>query len=90
MGVPVAAAKNSCLPEILGPAAHWFEPNNLELGSEQLENLLLHADFRNSKRQIGVSQAKKFTWEATAAATLSAYEWYVRELSTVDAFEKVA
>jgi glycosyltransferase involved in cell wall biosynthesis len=81
MGVPVLAAKNSCLPEILGCAAHWFEPNSVDEGSATVDALLTNTDFRISKRHLGISQARRFTWDATATATLAAYEWYARELS---------
>lgn len=81
MGVPVLAAKNSCLPEILGSAAHWFDPNKIEEGSHTIDALLVNAEYRVSKRSLGVAQARKFTWNATATATLAAYDWYARELA---------
>jgi glycosyltransferase involved in cell wall biosynthesis len=73
MGVPVLSAKNSSLPEILGDAAHWFDPSYLSKSVETILDLLSCPEKRMSKVILGTEQAKRFTWERCCKTTYDAY-----------------
>jgi len=47
-GVPVAAARRTSLPEILGDAALWFDPDNIEEMVEVMETALVNKPLRDS------------------------------------------
>lgn len=72
-GVPVAAAKASCLPEILGDAAEWFEPHSQDSLISAVHQILHNHDHRNNLIQKGYRKAKTYTWEKTVRETLNVY-----------------
>lgn len=70
-GVPVVVANIASLPEVVGDAGILIDPNKTE-SLEQGIRKVLSADKRQYNRmvQAGLAQAKKFSWEKTARATL--------------------
>lgn len=81
LGVPVMAQKNSCLPEVLGDCAHWFDAQNIEASTALLKGLLNNEAFRLSKVAEGRRQAARFTWDRMSSLTLRAYEEYATRVS---------
>jgi alpha-1,3-rhamnosyl/mannosyltransferase len=73
-GAPVLCAASSSLPEVVGDAAHTFDPYNFVELAESLRWLLDHASVRDHLRAKGFEQARAFSWERTARATLDVYE----------------
>lgn len=73
-GVPVAAARSSCLPEILDDAALWFDPKNDAEIVAVLAKLADDADLRQQLIAAGQRRAAKFDWRQTAQRTLTVYE----------------
>lgn len=76
LGVPVMAQKNSCLPEVLGESAYWFDAQNVEASTVLLRDLLCNESLRLSKVAEGRRQAARFTWERMSSLTYRAYEEY--------------
>ncbi|MDD5043686.1 MAG: glycosyltransferase family 1 protein [Patescibacteria group bacterium] len=72
-GLPVAAAKTSSLPEVLGEAAVYFDPQNLENTAEVITRALKDEGFRADLKKKGFEQIKKYSWRETAHKTLIAY-----------------
>lgn len=72
-GTPVACSNVSSLPEIAGDAALLFDPNDSAAITAALSRLLDGANLRADLRERGMTQAARFTWEQTAAATLAVY-----------------
>jgi len=72
-GCPVLASSASCLPEVLGEAALFVDPVDVERLSEALLQLLRDADLRETYRQRGYAQVKRYSWEETARGTLAVY-----------------
>lgn len=69
-GVPVVAARNSCLTEIGGGAAEYFETGNSEALSLALRDVL-ESPFRQGELiKKGKERVKYFTWERAARETL--------------------
>jgi glycosyltransferase involved in cell wall biosynthesis len=69
-GVPVICAKNSCLPEVAGDAAEYFESENVEELSAKIKNVLNDENLRNKMIAKGKEQIKKFSWDKCAQETL--------------------
>jgi glycosyltransferase involved in cell wall biosynthesis len=72
-GTPVVAARASCLPEVLGDAALFVEPDDEAGLAEALGQLLDDPALRTELRQRGLARAAGFSWERTAAETLAVY-----------------
>jgi glycosyltransferase involved in cell wall biosynthesis len=73
-GVPVACSNTSSLPEVAGDAARYFDPRNVEEIASAVIELLQDEGLRGRLAAAGRAQERRFTWRATAEATLSSYE----------------
>ncbi|OGL72432.1 hypothetical protein A3C96_03975 [Candidatus Uhrbacteria bacterium RIFCSPHIGHO2_02_FULL_60_10] len=72
-GLPVAAARASCLPEILGDAAVYFDPQNPVAIAAALSELAENPDKRSVLATAGRAQAGRYNWSDCARKTLAAY-----------------
>ena len=73
-GAPVLASNRASLPEVVGEAGLLFDPTRVDELKELLYNVLQNRDLRQKMRTDGFLQAKKFSWDKTAAETLNVYE----------------
>jgi alpha-1,3-rhamnosyl/mannosyltransferase len=72
-GTAVACAHTSSLPEVGGEAVAYFDPTDSQAIASVLVELLQDKEQRERMAQKGLIQAAKFSWEKTAAVTLSHY-----------------
>jgi len=72
--VPVVSSDASCLPEILGDAACYFDPRGISGISEIIEKVLIDKDLRKKLIATGREQIKKYSWEKMARETLEIYQ----------------
>ncbi len=71
-GTPVVSSNRGSLPEILGEAALYFDPESqedLKHAIETIEDTVTQSEFR----QKGFHQAAKYSWREMAVATLAQY-----------------
>lgn len=73
-GVPVACSNRSSLPEVAGEAALLFDPEDPRAITAAVERVLLDPAEAQRLRTAGHEQAARFTWAATARATVASYE----------------
>ncbi len=73
-GTPVAAAKTSSLPEVLGDAALWFDPTSPAEMADAMIRLLEDRPQRECLIQRGLSQVKHFSWKEAARETFLVYK----------------
>jgi len=73
-GVPVACSDRGSLREVAGEAARFFDPESPEAIAGAVAELLGDPAARERLRRTGLEQARRFTWGATARATLRSYE----------------
>lgn len=73
-GVPVVAAGNSCLPEILGDAALYFDPKNSEEMAGVMSQALKDENLRRKLVQKGSVQLGRYQWKKCAQETLQIYK----------------
>jgi len=73
-GCPVASSNASSLPEVLGEAALFFDPCQIEEISSAIRRMLEDEDLKNAFRQKGLERARLFTPEKMARELLSVFE----------------
>jgi glycosyltransferase involved in cell wall biosynthesis len=72
-GVPVIAANNSSLPEVLGNAGRYFNPYDTGDITKCLNEVMGKPSLRDEMRHQGLLRVKEFTWEKTAQETIKIY-----------------
>ena len=72
-GVPVACSNVSALPEVAGDAAQYFDPADHGEIAAAVDALLERRDLVARLVSAGEQRQARFTWRATAEATLETY-----------------
>jgi len=80
-GIPVVSSNASCLPEIGGDAAVYFDPDDIESLRDTMTRILSDKHLQTSMIEKGLSRATAFTWQRTAEQTLETYD---RAISTTN------
>ena len=78
-GAPVVVSTAEALVEVCGDAALYAPPRDAGELARQIERALEDPDVRQRLRAAGPARASQFTWEAAAAATLTALQEAARE-----------
>jgi len=73
-GVPVAAANASCLPEVYGEAAAYFDPASVDDIRRTLDGLLADPDRLARLKRAGLAHVKQYSWRRMAEQTLAIYD----------------
>jgi glycosyltransferase involved in cell wall biosynthesis len=73
-GAPVISSNASCLPEINGKAAHYFDPVDINDIARAIDDVLNNKVSRANLVSSGHSQLAKYSWRKTAEQTLKVYE----------------
>lgn len=77
-GTPVVASDTSSIPEVTGEAAILVDPRDEQAWMEAIRNVLTKKKVAKEMKRKGLIQAKKFSWEEAARATLKVYERVMR------------
>lgn len=72
-GAPVVCSDGTCLPEIYGDAAYYFNPNDTEDMVRSLSAVVKSEYLRNELRAKGYKQIKKYSWKKMAQQTHALY-----------------
>ncbi len=73
-GVPVAASEAPPLPEILGDAALFFPPRDVEAMASAMEKALQDGELRRKLREKGFARSSLFSWDKSARKLLEIYQ----------------
>ena len=73
-GAPVVSSSATCLPEIYGDAAHYFDPLDTEDMVQKIEDVIANEDLRKTLIEKGKAQAAGYSWKKMAEQTLAVYE----------------
>ncbi len=73
LGCPVITCNASCMPEIAGDAALYFQPGDPEELAVTIERLYSSSGLRHDIVAAGHRREAQFTWEKCASETLSVY-----------------
>lgn len=72
-GAPVVSSNTTCLPEIYGDAAHYFDPRDIDDIAAKVNDVLVKTKLRNNLVDKGKKQAAKYSWRRMAEQTLAVY-----------------
>ena len=73
-GAPVAAAQASCLPEVLGDAAVYFDPHDANNIARVVGELINGPDQQKKLVEAGRTHLTTFSWKHMAEQTLAVYK----------------
>lgn len=73
-GCPVVSSNRSSLPEVLGSAAVYFNPENEQEMQQQIETVINNQNLREQLIKEGYQQIKKYDWWESARLTLKVYQ----------------
>lgn len=77
-GCPVISSNASCLPEIYGDAALYFDPYDVDDLVTKIRLLISDEKMRSSLIAKGLKQAKKYSWRKMAQQTWQIYQKELR------------
>lgn len=72
-GAAVVSSSATCLPEIYGKAALYFDPESIDDMAEKISVVVKDKKLRGDLIRRGRVQAAKYSWEKTAKQTLAVY-----------------
>lgn len=72
-GTPVITSQASSLPEVVGDAALLVKPTDTKALTASMARALADPGLREEMQATGLVQAKKFSWQKTAAQTVTSY-----------------
>jgi glycosyltransferase involved in cell wall biosynthesis len=78
-GAPVICSNASSLPEVVADAGILFDPHNAAALADALARVLSDERLCADLRARGWAQARRFTWERAARATLAVYQKVLNE-----------
>jgi len=73
-GVPVVSSNATCLPEVYGDAAHYFNPLDTHDIARAIEEVLTNEQLAQNLIQKGFKQLDKYSWQRMAEQTLDVYQ----------------
>lgn len=73
-GAPVLASNATCIPEVLGDAATYFDPLNIEEMATKIGEVVDDPIIREDLVEKGKKQAAKYSWDRMAKQTLAVYD----------------
>lgn len=73
-GSPVVSSNASCMPEVLGNAAIYFDPYSAEEIASTMYQMLSDKALQLKYKQLGLRQATRYNWDVTAKKTFEVYK----------------
>jgi glycosyltransferase involved in cell wall biosynthesis len=73
-GVPVMVSHHSCLPEVCGDAARYFDPDDADGFVSALAESLTDREFAAELVQRGLARARQFSWDRCIDGTVQVYQ----------------
>jgi len=78
-GAPVVSSNATCLPEIYGDAARYFNPLDVPAMARAIKEVLSDQMLRDRLVATGREQVKKYSWQRMAEQTLASYNDALRD-----------
>lgn len=72
-GAPVVSSNATCLPEVYGNAAHYFNPTDSNDIVRAINDILTNPTYRDELIANGYQQVKKYSWRRMAEQTHAVY-----------------
>lgn len=71
---PVISSNTSSMPEVIGNAAEFFDPNNIESMTSAIENIVFSPSRIMTLKKQGLVRVQEFSWKQCAQETLGIYK----------------
>jgi glycosyltransferase involved in cell wall biosynthesis len=78
-GAPIISSNATCLPEVYGEAAHYFNPTDIDDMAAKIDDVLSSPKLRQDLVEKGKKQVKKYSWKRMAGQTLEVYKQILDE-----------
>lgn len=78
-GIPVACARAGALPEMGGPAAIYFDSDNIEEIAAAMEKIVTDYAQREKMITSGIEWTKRFSWDNTVSMTIDVIKRVVKD-----------
>lgn len=72
-GAPVVSSNATCLPEVYGNAAHYFDPTSVNDMARAISEVMTDNKLRESLINKGYERVKKYSWAKMARQTHTVY-----------------
>ncbi len=72
-GAPVVSSNTTCLPEVYGDAAHYFNPLSISYIASSIKDVIDNKVLKKSLIKKGYEQFNKYSWERMAKQTHQVY-----------------
>jgi glycosyltransferase involved in cell wall biosynthesis len=72
-GAPVVSSSATCLPEVYGDAAHYFDPTDVPEMVRAINEVLTDETLREKLIANGYRRSAAYSWQRTAEQTLEVY-----------------
>lgn len=79
-GAPVVSSNATCLPEVYGSAAHYFDPLDVQAMADAINEVLTDKDLRKSLIEAGHVRVASYSWQRMAEQTLNVYRSALSQL----------
>jgi len=73
-GLPIASSNKGPMPEVLGDAGVYFDPENVEEIAIAIETLLTNKELRTKLANLAYKKAQEYSWENCAFETFKFVE----------------
>jgi glycosyltransferase involved in cell wall biosynthesis len=73
LGCPVICSNTSSIPEVVGNAGEYFDPNDVEWMRQAIESVVMSAVRRQELITLGKDRVHAFSWARCAMETLAVY-----------------
>ncbi|OGB74258.1 hypothetical protein A2V68_00630 [candidate division Kazan bacterium RBG_13_50_9] len=72
-GTPVVSSNVSCMPEVLGDAAYYFDPRKVEAMAKTMAEVAKSYALKRSLKLKGLRQVRQYSFEKMARQTIKLY-----------------
>lgn len=85
-GCSVVSSNASCMPEVLGKAALFFNPDSIDDMSGTILNMLTNIQLSKEFAKRGIIHSEQYSWRKTALKTIQLYHKVLNKKSTPVSF----
>ena len=76
-GCPVVSSNATCLPEVNGEAAHYFDPEDVNDMAKKIEEVISSEKRRSALIEKGFQNAKRFSWKKFTKKHLDLFKEFI-------------
>ena len=81
-GCPVVSSNATCLPEVCGDAAHYFDPEDIHEMAQKIDEVISNEALRKKLIEKGYENIKRFSWRKFAQTNWPYRDWETDRKST--------